>query len=142
MNKGTCKHFNGMGLEDDKCCDVGVNYRKHVGGTDFGWCTRAPCIRKSTSTIKPNGPINACSKYEEPSQADLDKYEAEMKEFDARIDLALPVIARIKREHKGKGAKGVVECPACGGKLHFTHAACNGHVWGKCETDKCLSWME
>lgn len=36
-----------------------------------------------------------------------------------------------------------IECPTgCGGKLHLSQAAYNGHVWGKCTTDGCLAWME
>jgi hypothetical protein len=37
---------------------------------------------------------------------------------------------------------GSVECPMCGGKLHFTVARSNGHVHGHCETRLCLIWME
>lgn len=36
----------------------------------------------------------------------------------------------------------VIECPACKGRLHLSQAAYNGHVWGKCETKGCVSWME
>ena len=36
----------------------------------------------------------------------------------------------------------MVECPVCKGKLHLSHAAVNGHVWGKCETAGCVEWME
>lgn len=39
--------------------------------------------------------------------------------------------------------KGVVECPICKGKLHFTRAInYNGHVHAMCETDHCLGWIE
>ena len=36
----------------------------------------------------------------------------------------------------------VIECPACKGRLHLSQAAYNGHVWGRCETDGCVNWME
>lgn len=36
-----------------------------------------------------------------------------------------------------------IDCPTgCGGKLHLSQAAYNGHVWGKCTTAGCVSWME
>lgn len=36
-----------------------------------------------------------------------------------------------------------IDCPACGtGKLHLSQAAYNGHVWGRCTTEGCVSWME
>ena len=42
---------------------------------------------------------------------------------------------------KNKDARGEIECPACKGKLHYSIASYNGHIWGKCETEKCLEWM-
>lgn len=41
-----------------------------------------------------------------------------------------------------KGPEGVVPCPVCAGSLQWTRAESNGHIWGKCETDGCLSWMQ
>lgn len=36
-----------------------------------------------------------------------------------------------------------IDCPTgCGGKLHLSQAALNGHVWGHCTTEGCVSWME
>lgn len=52
------------------------------------------------------------------------------------------MIAAMKKEFVGRAGSKVVECPACKRNLHMKIAACNGHVWGKCETKKCLSWME
>lgn len=37
-------------------------------------------------------------------------------------------------------SKGTVKCPKCGKNLHY-NIADNGHIWAKCETDKCLAWM-
>jgi hypothetical protein len=42
-----------------------------------------------------------------------------------------------KKEDKGK-----IECPKCKGDLIYSRASSNGHVWGKCKTDNCLSWMQ
>lgn len=140
MRAGTCKHFSGTGLRDKECCHAGVEYRSLVGGPDLGWCTRLPCYR--VTSFKPNGPVNPCEKYEEPSQEEIDACEKEVTESIARFMKTLPLIHAIKTEHRGKNAKGTKKCTACDGVLHYTHAACNGHVWGKCETDGCLSWME
>lgn len=41
-----------------------------------------------------------------------------------------------------KGNRGTIECPKCKNELHFSRASSNGHVWGKCKTDNCLSWMQ
>jgi hypothetical protein len=56
--------------------------------------------------------------------------------------LTFPLISEVKRNHKGKNWQGVVTCPVCKGRLRLSHAAYNGHVWGQCETEGCVSWME
>lgn len=50
---------------------------------------------------------------------------------------------RIKeKEGENRGVQGEIECPACKGKLRYTIARVNGHIWGTCETKGCLSWMQ
>ena len=143
MKKGTCRHFNGVGVGVDdryeKCCDAGINYRKHVGGKDLGWACRMPCIKGGYT--KPEEVV-PCDLYEEPTQEDIDKHEAGMDAHINRIMMCMPLIERIKKEHKGESWRGTEECPVCQGVLHLTHASCNGHVWGKCETKGCASWIE
>lgn len=41
-----------------------------------------------------------------------------------------------------KQGSGVIDCPNCGNKLHFSVARSNGHVHAHCETRLCVSWME
>jgi len=53
-----------------------------------------------------------------------------------KLLVALKIIKELGTE------RGCIECPLCGCKLRFTVAKSNGHVWGKCETDGCLSWMQ
>lgn len=136
MKKGMCTQFNGIGLaEDAKCCDAGVNYRDLVGGPDLGWATRLPCLKKNKSTV-------VCEKYLEPTAAELADHAAVMAAATERMRLTLPLIKRIKEENEGKAVAGVAECPVCGKMLRWTHAASNGHVWGRCVTEGCLAWME
>ena len=47
---------------------------------------------------------------------------------------ALVIIGELKED------QGKIKCPKCEGELHYTRAK-NGHVWGKCKTENCLSWM-
>lgn len=64
---------------------------------------------------------------------------------DARTKKVFAVLAGIaawRKQHKGKSHAEVVECPACKGRLHLRIAAVNGHVWGRCETADCVSWVE
>jgi hypothetical protein len=133
MKAGTCVHFNGI---QNDACRAGVNYREHVGGPDFGWARRMPCILKYAKDAVP------CDKYQEPTPAQIAEREQVMNAAIDRMKLTYPLVERIRREHKGQSWKGVEECPVCKGKLHLSHAACNGHVWGKCETKGCVAWME
>lgn len=44
---------------------------------------------------------------------------------------------------KGNGGGGFVSCPVCkSGTLHYTVAGYNGHMWGRCSTKDCVSWMQ
>jgi hypothetical protein len=141
MKKGICRYFTGLpmvSLQDQRTtCEAGINYRKHIGGPDLGWCSRAPCL--TTSMSKEQVP---CDKYEEPTQEEIDKFDAEVKEASDRMMRTIPFIEKIKKKYKGQNVKSTDECPECKGVLHFTHAAYNGHVWGKCETEECLNWVE
>jgi hypothetical protein len=134
MKVGTCVHFTGM---QNKECKAGVNYRQHVGGPDFGWAFRMPCIKKyaSADSVK-------CAKYQEPTAEQVAEFEQSCKAAINRLIVTFPLSEKIKREHKGKSWQGVEECPVCKGRLHLSHAAINGHVWGKCETKGCVSWVE
>lgn len=53
----------------------------------------------------------------------------------------MPVVAEWRKKPP-RGKAEVITCPACGGRLHLSQAAYNGHVHGKCETPGCVSWME
>lgn len=40
-----------------------------------------------------------------------------------------------------KESTGEIDCPVCGNKLSYVRQH-NGHVWGKCKTENCLSWIQ
>ena len=151
MQKGRCKHSNGH--FHDTHCLAGVAYRDVVTDPDnnLGIAFRYPCTTwEGTKFFRDMTPLQraeydrrgTCEKYEEPTDGEIAEYEARVEAGHQQSMLALPLISKIKREHKGQSWKGVEECPVCKGKLHMTHSAYNGHVWGKCETDDCLAWME
>lgn len=63
----------------------------------------------------------------------------------ARMRMASEVVGKWRTwTKKNRVAKQeAIDCPTkCGGKLHLSQAAYNGHVWGKCTSEGCLSWME
>jgi hypothetical protein len=50
----------------------------------------------------------------------------------------------IMEKHKvaEKDIEDSMICPECGKVLSYRISSLNGHIWGKCETDKCICWME
>ena len=38
--------------------------------------------------------------------------------------------------------RGVMECPLCKGKLHYSTASSNGHFHASCETEGCIKASE
>ena len=118
----------------EKQCKAGVNF-KELGNLGPG--RSMPCYYVP-GTI----PIH-CPKYERRTVEEVEAEDAEIEARMAMHALAFPLVARIKKEHKGRNWQGIEECPVCKGKLALSHAAYNGHVHGQCiTTEGCLSWME
>jgi hypothetical protein len=153
MKKGTCKFYNGN--HHNARCDCGVLYRDVTSDPDRleGSAYRKPCIqwdkwkdsRGDALTPKQLEEWNKrgeCSKYQEPSDEEVADHEATVNTRVNRFMTSIPLISRIKKERKGSNWKGIEKCPVCEGKLHMTHSSYNGHVWGKCETENCLNWLE
>lgn len=130
-----CKHRTSL---MDECCKAGVNY-KELAGVEPGMIKRLPCFfypGKIQSEVV-ECPMRQLITIEELKKED-EAVEKRMQEFM----ICIPLIDEIKKKYKGRNVRGCVDCPVCGGKLNFSHAAINGHVHGKCETENCISWME
>jgi len=145
MQKGLCKHYNGS--FHNKTCDAGICYKEVTPDPDKPGCAlRRPCrtipVFDSPSQLEEFAKRGSCDKYQEPTEAEIAEYEAKVQSIVRNFEASLPLIGRVKKEHKGQDWRGVEECPICKGKVHLTHAKYNGHVHGKCETTDCLSFME
>jgi hypothetical protein len=123
--QGKCKHFTGI---QSKVCKAGVCYADVMP---------LPCLQDYR-----RDDAATCEHYAEPTAEEIAEDEAFIEQRMEMHRKAASAIVAIKREHKGQNWQGVVECPVCGGRLHVSHAACNGHVHGRCETADCLAWME
>jgi hypothetical protein len=119
-----CIYFNGIMNEK---CEANIKY------PDV-W-KNLPCHKSRPSTI-------FCASQKFPTEDETRKYVEESEQHLNKMRLAFEIVAKVKKEHKGENWSGSFECPACKGILHLSHASLNGHVWGKCETEKCLAWME
>jgi len=60
-------------------------------------------------------------------------------EFNTTLDQLTTAFSLIAKQ---EGNRGKIECPKCEGDLHWSRASLNGHVWGKCKTENCLSWVQ
>ena len=142
MKDGWCKHFNGM-RDEGATCKRGHDYRAICGKPDWGIFTVIPCNDKNETDVK-------CADFELPTEAELAEQE---KEFQERFDFTQTAIALIVEKTKAnpkwepeldkkvEGCQGTVECPKCKGELHYSVAGGNNHIWGRCKTEECLSWM-
>jgi hypothetical protein len=127
--KTKCRHYNGPVHND--CCAAGVNYRKLGDDLKPGYIVRLPCVVGSPLTKEPV----TCDKISLLTEDELKKQEQEITENSVKLFEAIGVIRKTKLQ------SGHIECPKCKSNLHFSVAKSNGHIWGKCETEKCLSWM-
>jgi hypothetical protein len=150
MNHGSCIHFNGALNE---LCKRGVRYEQFRPGLPCiqfihksargGTYLKAGEAPTETKPFPGAQPKERCPFYAEPTteqvQADREELDASLAKTVAGIKVASawrvkPKPAQDRRE--------VVECPVCKGRLHLSQSAYNGHVHGKCETERCVSWME
>jgi len=143
-----CKHFNGFRgyfAKDPKAqvCKCGIKVRALVGGDDLGWISRTPCLADHETDV-------VCSKREFPTREEA---EAEARESEAHTKATLLAMKRCIEDSDDRGfsvfdsdnrpdVAGEIQCPACGGTLKYSRSGYNGHIWGKCETEGCLQWMQ
>lgn len=128
-----CVHFNGM---MNKTCDAGVVYATVKNEAVKGFAGH-PCFRE--------GEAVPCEKRHYPTPEEIAASVAESEASSKRLMLGLRAAsesAKAKGFKKGNGGAGKVECPVCKtGEIHYTVAGCNGHLWGRCSTEGCVSWM-
>jgi hypothetical protein len=139
--KGRCLHFTGK--KNERCeagvryDDVDVNhdpveYESH--GVKYTSRQSTPCLTKYNYC----GATCAAARF--PTDA-----EAREKAEESARSIALWSEGRKRCAADAKATKalqGSVECPKCNGRLHYSIASTNGHMWGRCATADCLSWME
>ncbi len=114
-------------------CGAGVCYAE-VGGDTY---KNKPCI----DGHKLPDPTAVCPKWDRRTREQgIERYDLAEASMN-RMRLVMPVVAEWRKKPP-RGKSGVIECPACKGKLHLSQASSNGHVHGRCETQGCVSWME
>lgn len=145
MKTDTCVHYTGALNPRTKVCKEGIDYRALAGGDSAGWVTRLPCCALEAR----GGEKVTCAKFRSPTAEEIaeDKRvtDAHMKKFMIAFTGAVRAWREAQKWSRTNkvAASGKVPCEACGkGEIHLRMAAYNGHVWGKCTTEGCVSWME
>lgn len=132
---GWCIHY--LGISDGKggwraACEKGIEYKT------FDPRSRQPCFLTKAGESKPDA--LPCQHLRRPTPEEIAEHE---EWVEARMTMTGQAMKRCRDHAAGKrGVNGVVECPQCKGKLHYSIAGSNGHLWGNCETADCLSWMQ
>lgn len=76
-----------------------------------------------------------------PSKEEIAKENERLRKFLECVG-ACKADAKQKGFGVGSSGRGEIDCPSCGGKLRYSVAAVNGHMWGACSTPECVRWME
>lgn len=79
--KQRCKFFTGY---QSIVCEAGIEYRPLVGGLDFGWLTRLPCL----SDGRQHDQVT-CDKREFPTDEEVAESHHQMQEASRRFTQAL-----------------------------------------------------
>lgn len=127
-----CVHHDGRAIINNGLCRAGLN--PAVYGQTY---KQRPCLdghlRKTVD----------CFKWQRPTEEDVAKEYEESRAHLEKVMAGLSAAAKWRVKPKPKeDRQGVVECPVCKGNLHLSQSSYNGHVWGKCETPQCVTWME
>ena len=101
-----CVHFNGM---QNKVCRAGVNMRELVGGPDFGWATRMPCVKDDNSTV-------VCELCHYPTPEEVQAHEAEQAAHMQRFREDNELIGAAHNDparSRERGSSYVYVCEVC-----------------------------
>lgn len=142
-----CVHYKrNPSLRGREACGAGVVYDELALVKELGIngsALRLPCLREHHESANRKGqPLCECHHLAWPTREECESHERDIKASIARTTAAMRIIGPIREQNRGKNWYGTLECPVCKGRLHVRHAACNGHVWARCETEGCVAWVE
>lgn len=146
QHQGRCIHYQRDPSAKRDACKKGVVYDDLTRVSELGHtgsALRLPCLRRYHDEANRKGqPLCECPHLQWPTEQESRDHEESIRKHMEIMDLALPLVGKIKKERNGTDWHGIEECPACKGKLHIRHHAYNGHCWVRCETENCIAWIE
>jgi hypothetical protein len=150
---GWCVHFTG--IAKSAACRAGVRYAdvevRHNpipytsrDGREYSSGLSLPCI-KNHNHCGTASCVKAHFLTDEEAEQSAAREMVYINETTGHVFAVRAHIARTHGKYSKKTAhdeRGAMPCPKCTGTLHWSRAAYNGHIWGQCSTEGCLSWME
>lgn len=127
-----CRHYDyKMALGDDRgpCCARGLDLSS-PGAANV-------CMPKAVGVV----PEKVCLQREEYTATERDNWKKWQTESMGRLIVILAVIpgSADKKDKAYWGKTGSLDCPACNaGKVKWTRAPNNGHLWASCTTPHCF----
>jgi hypothetical protein len=132
-----CQHY-ARGKGADMVCSAGMDLttmpRVPTGSKQIKW---GPCIEGHTLA----NPHEHCPHWIRRTREQGEKWADQIEESIRKMTVVDPVVSAW-RDKPPIGKAEIITCPVCQGRLHLSQSAYNGHVFGKCETPGCVSWME
>ena len=117
-----------------KTCAAGIKLSEFYK-TPF---ERRPCHLTDKGESHPDAV--ACSHIRRPTPEEIELHRIWQAKRMERLVVVMTSISSWVKEHRGE--YGIIDCPACKGRLHVSVARENGHVHAKCETPGCVSLMQ
>lgn len=131
---GWCIYYRSPASADT--CEAGVSFDT-FHSTQFG---ERPCFLDDKGCSKPGS--LPCEHIRRPTAEEIRLHDEWVGRRMWDFGIVMTGIQEWRESHKGKSVQDIIECPACGGRLHLRISSYNGHVHGCCETEGCVSWME
>lgn len=135
-----CIHFNGI---QHSHCRAGVCYNELDRDCRVPYRAGLPCLPLQPDRLAALGdtPRATCQHHLLPTPEQVAEHDRVITAAIERHALVLKAVASIRENQKGKHWTGVIDCPVCHCRLSLEHHT-NGHLWGKCETEGCVSFIE
>lgn len=135
---GWCIHYRSP--QHGETCGAGVRYDDLRDGDATPKMDRSPCFIKPGQTAADRSP---CAMLRPPTEREIAEYTDWKDGRVGHLMAALVSVSDWVQENKGKQARTVVPCPACGSDLHVIKAANNDHTRGQCSRDAaCICWIQ
>lgn len=132
-----CQHY-ARGHGADMVCKAGMDLktikRVKVGDQQIAW---GPCIEGHTLPDPKAYCLHWVRRTREQGEARADA----LLKSEQKYLLVMPVVAEWRKKPPFDKQE-TIKCPVCGGALTLSQSSYNGHVWGRCKTKGCVSWME